>query len=96
MTRKRTVLLMLLLAMSQIGSALAESDENLKIVVDAARKLEWSYRDNRAYFLVKQETAMAPVGIIFGYVDNAVACEEIATALSNPVRVGTFKCSPIF
>jgi len=96
MTKKIIVLLIFLFAMSQPGSASADSDENIKKMVDAARKLEWSFRENRAYLLVKQEVAMAPVGIIFGYVDNAAACQEIATALSNPVRVGTFTCSPIF
>lgn len=101
MAKKIIVLLVFLFAMSQLGSAFANPDENLKKMMDAARKLEWleidgTYRENRAYLLVKQETALAPVGIIFGYGDNAAACEEIATALSNPVRVGTFKCSPIF
>jgi hypothetical protein len=39
---------------------------------------------------------VAVVAIIFGYADNRAACKEIVEALNNPVRVGTFACSPVF
>jgi hypothetical protein len=73
-----------------------KAEDNLDVMIDAARKLVFALPENRAYLLVKQESFASPVGVIFGYVDNAAACEDIAEALSNPMRVGTFKCSPIF
>jgi len=81
------------------GATHADTDQNLQVMIDAARQLSWSdwMGDNRAYFLVKQETQVAPVAVIFGYADNAAACEELASALSQPqARAGTFKCQPIF
>lgn len=78
------------------GAGQADPDGNVRIMVDAARELTWG-SENRAYLLVKQETTVAPVAVVFGYADNAAACEELATALSQPAsRVGTFKCQPSF
>lgn len=78
------------------GASQADPDRNVRLMVDAARELSWG-RENRAYLLVKQETTVAPVAVVFGYADNAAACEELAHALSQPTsRVGTFKCQPIF
>lgn len=77
--------------------AAADSDKNLEIMIEAARQLEWVLPENRAYLLVKNETIESPVGVIFGYVDNRAACQEIAEALSNPAaRVGTFQCHPVY
>lgn len=77
--------------------AAADSDENLETMIEAARQLEWVLPENRAYLLVKNETIESPVGVIFGYVDNRAACQEIAEALSNPAaRVGTFQCHPVY
>jgi len=77
--------------------ALADkADDNLDIMIEAARKLAFILPENRAYLLIKQETIISPVGVIFGYADNAVACEQIAEAASALLRAGTFKCSPIF
>ena len=75
---------------------LADADLNVDIMRDAARKLEWSDTENLAYYLIKNETIEAAVAIVFGYYDNAAACKELADALSSPVRVGTFYCSPVF
>lgn len=76
--------------------AYAEVDGNVKIITEAARQLEFALPENRAYLLVKNETVISVVGLIFGYADNAAACEQIAAALTNPGHVGTFKCRPIF
>lgn len=81
------------------GTVHADPDHNLQIMIDAAQQLTWDdwMGDNRANLLVKQETLVTPVAVIFGYADNAVACEALARALSQPqTRVGTFKCQPIF
>lgn len=82
------------ICLSQLAAA--DADENLETMIEAARQLEWTLPENRAYLLVKNETVESPVGVIFGYVDNKAACQEIAEALSNPVRVGTFQCQPIY
>ncbi len=73
-----------------------KADDNLDIMIEAARKLAFILPENRAYLLIKQETILSPVAVIFGYADNAVACEQIAEAASALLRAGTFKCSPIF
>jgi len=78
------------------GASLADPDQNVSVMVEAAQQLSWDY-ENRAYLLVKQEVAVAPVAVVFGYGDNAAACEELALALSDPrSRAGTFKCQPIY
>ena len=79
----------------QCKTALADTDKNVRQIIEAARKLEFVLPENRAYLLIKQEWAASPIGVIFGYVDNAAACDEIAKALSNSLGVGPFKCSPI-
>ena len=77
-------------------------DPNVRLMVEAARKLELytspecAACDGLAYLLVKQETVRAAVAVIFGYVDNHTACEEIAEVLSNAPSTGTFKCAPIY
>ena len=81
------------------GAVLADTDENIQIMIDAARQLTWDdwVGENPANLLVKQETIVAPVAVIFGYVDNTTACEAFAHALSqSQTGVGTFKCQPIF
>ena len=77
----------------------ADPDRNAQIMNEAARQLTWEAwaGNNHAYFLVKQETVLAPVAVVFGYADNAVACEALAQTLSQPKSgVGTFQCQPIF
>lgn len=86
------------LAVSPAGTY-ADADRNEQIMAAAAQQLTWESwaADNHAYFLVKQETILAPVAIVFGYADNATACEALAHSLSQPsARVGTFKCQPIY
>lgn len=74
----------------------ADPDTNVEIMAEASRQLSWDY-ENRAYFLVKQETIVAPVALVFGYGDNSAACQELATALSQPeARTGTFECVPVY
>lgn len=93
----RKLILSLALAFVLSSSVIfADPVSNVEIMRDAARKLEWSDPENRAYYLIKNETIVSVVAIIFGYWDNAAACKDLADALSNPVRVGTFDCSPVF
>ncbi len=93
----RILILSLALALGLSPSAIfADADSNVGIMRDAAIKLEWSDQENRAYYLIKNETIVSVVAIIFGYYDNAAACKELADALSNPLRVGIFHCSPVF
>ena len=90
---------LLVLGLYQTDLATAEDrvDRNVTIMLEAARKLELSRAsDGHAYLLVKQESVRASVAVIFGYIDNAVACDEIAEVLSNTLLAGTFKCSAIF
>lgn len=94
----KMILVMLIFAAfvgPQTNIARADSDENLETLIEAAKKLEWATPENKAILLIKQETVVAPVGLIFGYVDNAAACAEIIEALNNPVRIGTFKCESV-
>ena len=59
----------------------SEADQNEEIMAEAARNLHHSLPENRAYFLEKRETVKSQVAVIFGYVDNAAACEQIASIL---------------
>lgn len=78
------------------GTIHASTNRNAQVMTEAAQKLTWE-GDNHAYFLVKQETVLAPVAVVFGYADNADACEALAYTLSQPqTGVGTFRCQPIF
>lgn len=86
------------LALTPFLSPAAHADwveVNVEIMQEAARKLDFSPNANRAYLLVKQETFIAPVAVIFGYGDNASACDALALTLSTSGRDGTFKCQPI-
>jgi hypothetical protein len=80
------------------GSISADTDQNIQIMTDAARQLTWTawMGENRANLLIKQETIAAPVAVVFGYADNAAACDAMARALSQSPAVGTFKCQLIF
>ncbi|OHC53345.1 MAG: hypothetical protein A3D16_19465 [Rhodobacterales bacterium RIFCSPHIGHO2_02_FULL_62_130] len=90
------------MGLSLSSAAISDADDtdgNVKVMIDAARQLTWDswMGDNRASLLVKQETVVAPVAVVFGYADNAAACEELARVLSqSQLGVGTFKCQPIF
>ena len=110
MTKKAAIgfvasLLVIVVSHSDLAAAEDRADRNVKIMIEAARKLERPIEelralgcaacDGRTYLLVIQETVRAAVAVIFGYVDNAEACEEIAEVLSSAPRAGTFKCSPI-
>ena len=76
-------------------AALADRvDDNLQLMLEAARKLE--YADDRAWLLEKLETIRAPVAVVFGYGDNGAACTQIAEALSESGTAGTFECVPIY
>ncbi len=70
-------------------------DDNLQIMLDAARQLDPALPGDKVFLLVKQETTVAPVAIVFGYADNGAACEALAMTLSASGRDGTFKCQPI-
>ena len=82
------------------SSPAGNSDQNLKIMIDAARKLEHSLPENRAYLLIKRETIRSEIGVIFGYTDNDAACRQIAKVLSEGISGGQyprlFECAPIY
>jgi hypothetical protein len=96
MDMKRKILGAILLLVSVAPSNADSVDDNLQLMLGAARQLIFVTPGNRAFLLVKQETVTAPVAVIFGYGDNGVACEELALTLSTSGRVGTFKCQPIY
>jgi len=93
-------LLVIVVSHADLAAAEDREDRNVKIMIEAARKLERPVEGcaacGRSYLLVKQETVRAAVAVIFGYVDNGDACDEIAEVLSSAPRAGTFKCSPIY
>jgi hypothetical protein len=60
--------------------------ENLQTMIQGARSLKFGLPENRDYILEKQGSEIA---VMFGYVDNSSACQDIAE-----VRAGTFKMSP--
>jgi hypothetical protein len=84
-------------AFAMATTANAEPQNNLQFALDAARNMEWDsvWGENRAFLLIKRETIRSEVGLIFGYVDNEVACEAIARALSQSGTVGTFGCDAV-
>lgn len=98
MGMKQKILGAILLLVSAAPSSADRVDGNIQIMLGAARQLDFdtSGIDNRAFLLVKQETAVAPVAVIFGYADNSDACEKMAFTLSASGRDGTFKCQPIY
>ena len=95
MTKKRQVGCAILV-LASFGLAPARAEDNLRVMLEAARKLEFFLPENRAFLLVKQEPVTAPVAVIFGYADNATACEAVALTLSTSGRDGIFKCQPIY
>ena len=93
---KAKLLLSMILVLSGSSAQADRVSDNVRIMIDLARKLELSTKEGQAFRLVKQETMVAPVAVIFGYGDNKIGCEELALALSNSGRVGTFKCEPVY
>jgi hypothetical protein len=81
--------------------AQGRTDRNLSIMLDAARQLEYALPENRTYLLIKRtillgEQIVSPVAVVFGYVDNHDACEQIAVGLSAAALDGsTFECDAI-
>jgi hypothetical protein len=103
MKKVARILLVLVAAAFTLNGAAAEDrvDRNLQIMLEAARNLEWGGGpdlDQRAYILVKSHTVRSPVGIIFGYVDNEAACQQIAKELSDARMplVDSFECDPVY
>jgi hypothetical protein len=76
--------------------AKANSDDNFRRMLEAARTLSFVMPGNRAFVLEKQETEIAPVAIFFGYLDNRTACQQAADVLSRSGQAGTFKCHPVY
>jgi len=97
MNRIIVTLLILLITTSHGKLAFAQMvDENIQLMIEAARKMEWFSPENRAYLLIKNETIETPIAVIFGYGSNKVGCDELVKKLSVPKSVGTFKCAPIY
>ncbi len=98
--RRLTPLIAVFLALGahQIAQAQQYSrvDQNVEVMVDAARKLRFALPENRAYFLEKSATIRSEVAVFFGYMDNAAACEQIARILSESLNVGPFACHSIY
>jgi hypothetical protein len=78
------------------SDAKADPDDNLQVMLRAARQLKFSLPENKAFMLEKQGYVVSEVAVIFGYVDNAAACEALALTLSTSGTDGTFKCHPIY
>ena len=85
-----------LLALASVPARADRVDGNLQLMLEAARQLEFVAADERAVLLVKQESTVAPVAVIFGYANNGTACEQLALVLSNSGQAGTFKCHPVY
>lgn len=96
MTSSNKILTAAFVLLSGVPARADRINDNLQILLDAARKLEFSLPEDRAFLLIKQETIVTPVAVIFGYGDNGRACEELASTLSASGLVGTFKCGPIY
>ena len=94
MTKRIFALTALLVVICLPQLAAADADKNLETMIEAARQLEFALPENRAYLLVKNETIESPVGVIFGYVDNRAACQEIAEALRVRPRSYSFLAKP--
>jgi hypothetical protein len=71
------------------------AESNLQIMLRAARSLKLSLPENRPFLLEKASSA-SQVAIIFGYVDNRSACEQIAGALTESLGAGLFRCNAIY
>ncbi|WP_436637129.1 hypothetical protein [Microbaculum sp. FT89] len=87
------------IGLSGMSSDAAEqsiSDANVQVLAETARDLKFILPENKAYFLVKQETIHAEVAVIFGYTDNQAACQQIARILTKSFNAGTFQCTPIY
>jgi hypothetical protein len=76
-----------------------QGDDNVRAMMQAARSLQFNSPvdapANKAYMLEKQGTIRSQVAVIFGYADNASACEQIAKALTES-RVAEFQCHPVY
>ncbi len=80
----RSILIAAVLLSAQAANA-ERVTTNIQKVIEAARTLEWPEEplDQRAYLLVKTQSMRSPVALVFGYADNAQACDELATDLSR-------------
>jgi hypothetical protein len=96
MTTRLMIALAALLLCCEPMSAQSNADRNVQVMVQAARSLKFSLPEDKAYMLVKQETVVSEVAVIFGYADNRSACEQIAAVLSSSLRAGTFRCQPTY
>lgn len=83
------------LALTMATTAFADTSENLQHALDAANEMKWVLEENRAFLLIKRGAVRSEVGLIFGYVDNERACEQIAAVLSLSGTVGEFVCDAI-
>ena len=105
---RRTILVAV--ALCCFAVAAGATDENERIMKDAARSLTFSQPDNRAYMLEKHSGAdlvsgtLSQVGVIFGYGDNGAGCRDIADALTEERSVllskvygyaDKYECNPI-
>jgi tRNA C32,U32 (ribose-2'-O)-methylase TrmJ len=77
----------------------AEVEDNVRTMMQAARSLKFNSPvdapANKAYMLEKQGEIRSQVAVIFGYEDNASACEQIAKMLTES-RVAEFQCQPVY
>jgi hypothetical protein len=87
------------LGVVQLVSPAGAADDNVQVMMQAARSLKFnSPADapaNKAFMLEKQGEIRSQVAVIFGYSDNASACEQIAKALTES-RVAEFQCHPVY
>jgi hypothetical protein len=78
-------------------AALGDADKNLQIMLDAARKLEPAHSNwPHAFMLVKTSIVRSPVAVVFGYIDNGAACEELATGLNQVYPQHRYECDEVY
>ena len=84
-----------------------DADDSERIMEEAAASLKFFMPENRAYMLEKHSEPFVPfwskMAVVFGYIDNRAACEEIADAMTKIKNADRdpgetpykFECNPI-
>lgn len=94
--RNITLSVVAIMALMTLPASAESVEDNLQRMLEAARGLSFEDPPARAFLLEKLATMRSPVAVVFGYADNAAACDEVASALSASGTAGTFQCSPIY
>ena len=84
------LLIMFFVAVISANASRADRvDDNLQMLLQAARQLEWAddSPSKSAYLIVKMQTIKSPVALVFGYFDNFQACRELVDDLNVQVSL---------